>query len=402
MVKGTSGLIDRSTGASIILFIIAPFFSFIGSILRAKNERNLWILFCFYILFGLCFTLNPDSGFDSLRYVEAFESMEYGSFSDIYFANMISKGNIGDIYFPTVAWLASKIGGSNYHIMFLCFALPFAIFTINSLKVFYANSHTSMRCMYSLVVFILICNNFIFNINGMRFWTAAWILLYGVLTFYVVGQKIGLLWILVTPLVHSTFIIPILLIIVAKFLGRFEKIWILFLIISVPFSFLSVSLIPVISNYIPELYLGKFDFYTNQQYIIDRSSGIGFTYLDNFLRTCLVILEVYVLYQYYKSKKKDYKWKLRPLFHFTIILVAFSNFFSAIPSLGGRFIIVALPLVVYFVWIRAAYKVYRQYLLGLLATMSFSILDLIINKIALVLPSEFYYSNAISLIIDYI
>lgn len=392
---------SSGTTASVIAFIIAPFLSFIGFITRAKNERNLWILFFFYLLFGLCFTLNPETGFDSLRYVDFFESMEYGSFSDIYFANMVNEGSIGDIYFPTVAWLASKIGGSNYHIMFLCFALAFAIFTINSLKVFYANSHTSMPWMYSLVVFILICNNFIFNINGMRFWTAAWILLYGVLSFYVVGQKIGLLWILVTPLVHSTFIIPILLIIVAKFLGRYEKIWILFLIISVPFSFLSVSLIPIISNYIPDLYLGKFDFYTDSKYILERSSGVGFTYLEDSLRFCLMILEVFVLYKYFKSERRNHNWKLRSLFHFTIIFVAFANFFSAIPSVG-RFITVALPLVVFLIWIKAEKKNYRQYMLLCLGAMSFSIMDLIVNKILLVLPSDFYFLNAVSLIKDYI
>lgn len=390
-----------NSGALIILFLLAPFLSFIGSIMRARNEWNLWILFFFYILFGLCFTLNQDSGFDSLRYVEFFKSMEYGSFSDIYFANMINEGAIGDIYFPTVAWIASKIGGNNYHIMFLCFAIVFAIFTINSLKVFYANSNTSLSWMYSLVVLILITNNFIFNINGMRFWTAAWILLYGVLTFYVVGRKIGLLWILVTPLVHSTFIIPIILIIIANFLGKFEKVWIVFLIVSVPLSFLSVSLIPLISNFIPDLYLGKFDFYTNSKYILERSSGVGFTYLANFLRFCLMILEVYVLYNYFKSERRNRNWKLRPLFRFTIIFVAFANFFSAIPSVG-RYIVVAFPLVVFFIWIRAENIIYRRYLLLCLGAMSFSILDMLINKTILVLPVDFYYSNLVSLVVTYI
>lgn len=390
-----------NTCLSIMSFIIAPFLSFIGFIVRAKNERNLWILFFFYLLFGLCFTINQESGFDSLRYVEFFKSMEYGSFSDIYIANMINESSIGDIYFPTVAWLASKIGGSNYHIMFLCFALIFAIFTINSLKVFYANSHTSLSWMYSLVVFILISNNFIFNINGMRFWTAAWILLYGILTFYVVGRRIGLLWIIITPLVHSTFIIPIFLIIVAKILGRYEKIWIVFLIISVPFSFLSVNLIPLISNYIPDIYLGKFDFYTDSKYILERSSGVGFTYLENFMRFCLMILEVYILYKYFKSERRNQNWKLRPLFHLTVIFVAFANFFSAIPSVG-RYITVALPLVVFFIWIKAESKIYHRYMLLCLGTMSFSIMDLIVNKILLVLPSDFYFLNAISLISDYI
>ena len=57
--------------------------------MRARNERNLWILFFFYILFGLCFTLNQDSGFDSLRYVREFESIRGESLKDFYLANII-------------------------------------------------------------------------------------------------------------------------------------------------------------------------------------------------------------------------------------------------------------------------------------------------------------------------
>ena len=390
-----------NTELSIVSFIIAPFLSFIGFISRAKNERNLWILFFFYLLFGLCFTLNQKSGFDSLRYVAEFEAINGGSLQDIYLANIIKDGGISDLYYPVIAWLANKIGGNNYHIMFLCFAFVFAIFTVNSLKIFYAKSKTTLGWMYSLTILILISNNFIFNINGMRFWTAAWVLLYGALTFYIKHKKTGLFWILITPFIHSTFIISILLLVVSKFLGKFEKVWIAFLITSIPFSFLSVSLMPVVSNYIPDLYQGKFDFYTNQQYIMERSGGIGFTYLENILHTCLMVLEAFILYKYYKIKKRDNKWELRPLFHFTIIFVAFSNFFSAIPSVG-RFITVAFPLVVYFVWIKAESRFYRQYMLYFLAAMSFSIMDLIVNKIFLVLPSDFYFFNAVSLISDYI
>ena len=181
---------------SIMLFIIAPFLSFIGSIFRAKNGRNLWILFFFYLLFGLCFTLSPESGFDSLRYVSDFDFMQYGSLKEIYLANMVDGESIGDIYFPIIAWLAHILGGNNYHIMFLLFALVFAIFTVLSLKIFYNHRVTSLGRMFSLCLFLLISNNFIFNINGMRFWTAAWMLLYGILTLYVQKRKIGLLWII--------------------------------------------------------------------------------------------------------------------------------------------------------------------------------------------------------------
>ena len=399
MAKNNAWILN--SGASIILFILAPFLSFIGSIMRARNERNLWILFFFYILFGLCFTLNQDSGFDSLRYVREFESIRGESLKDFYLANIIKDGSLSDMYYPVIAWTANKIGGSNYHIMFLLFSFVFAVFTIQSLKIYYVNSKTSLGWMYTLTIFILISNNFIFNIIGMRFWTAAWILLYGVLSLYVLHRKIGFLWVMITPLVHSTFILPLSLIIISRFLGQFEKVWITVLIVSVPFSFLSLSLIPTLSNYVPDIYLSKFDFYTNPEYIQERSSGTGFTFLENFLRTCMMVLEAYVLYRFYKLYKNDSSWALRPLFNFTVIFVAFANFFSAIPS-GVRYIIVSLPLVIYLVWIKADTPSFRKYMVLFLATMSFSILDMLINKTILVLPVDFYYSNLVSLVVTYI
>ena len=84
-----------------------------------------------------------------------------------------------------------------------------------------------------------------------------------------------------------------------------------------------------------------------------------------------------------------------------MIFVAFANFFSAIPS-GVRYIIVSLPLVIYLVWIKADTPSFRKYMVLFLATMSFSILDMLINKTILVLPVDFYYSNLVSLVVTYI
>lgn len=386
---------------AILIFIIAPFLAFICSILRIKNLRNLWTVFFFYLLFGLCFTINQQSGFDSLRYVEQFQSIATGNLREIFITNIMVDGSIGDVYFPIVMWIAHKLGGNNYHIMFLLFALVFASFTIKSIAIYFHNRGTSKWWVFSILVTILILNNFIFNINGMRFWTAAWILTYAMLSYYVENRKTGLIWLLITPLVHSTFVFPIFIFLITKFFGEKEKLWIATLIISIPFSFLSLKLIPFASSVLPDAYMGKFEFYTEEHYIQARSSGIGFTYLEDFMRTCMMILEVYVLYKIYKNKHHDNNWTLRTMFHYTIVFIGLSNFLSAIPSMG-RFIIVGVPMVVFFIWINTNKPLYRQYLILFLGTMSFSIMNLILNRVVLVLPQNFYYSNLISLVSRYI
>jgi len=392
----------RGTFVSALTFIIAPFISFIISFFRMKNERNLWVIFFFYLLFGLCFTINEKTGFDSIRYVTSFESINAnGTFRDIYASNIICNGDAGDVYFPIIAWMAKRIVGNNYHIMFLMFAIVFAFFTVKSIKIFYEAYRPPKYWLYLVAVLLLITNNFIFNINGMRFWTAAWILAYGILQYFVKNNKVGLFLVLVTPLVHSTFLIPIAIFLTSIFIGKAQKVWIILLWLSIPFSFLSIELIPIISSYIPDIYISKFDFYTNSNYIAQRGSGVGFAHLEKFLQICKMIVEAFVLYKLYHIKKNNNNWKYQKLFHFTLIFVTLSNFFSAIPSVG-RYIIVGLPFVMFFIWINLNRKLFIKCLILLSITMSFSILDLFLNKVLPTIPSDFFYSNLISLVSDFI
>lgn len=393
--------ISKYTFVTALLFILAPFLSAAGSIFKAKNERNLWCIFAIYILFGICFTINIESEFDSVRYVEQFREMNSGNLKDIYLANIIHNGDAGDIYFPIMAWIAKEIGGNNYHVLFGLVAIVFAIFTCKTIKIFYDSTKTNVWWMYSIMVFLLIMNNPVFNINGMRFWTAAWIFAYGLLSYYVERKKSGILWMVITPFVHLTFIFPIIIFIISQISVGLYKFWVLFLFFSVPFSFLSLDLIPFFSDYIPDIYLSKFDFYTNKEYIIERSSGIGFTYLENFLKISLMLWQVYCLYYIYKVKNQQQTFRLRGLLLFTIIFVSISNFLSAIPSVG-RFIIVGFPFVFYLVWDNLDHNRVRKAFYILPFIMSFSIADMILNKFSLVLPSTFYFSNMPSLILEYL
>ncbi len=388
--------IDGETILSILAFLIFPFFSMLYSLLKVKNERNLWVLFFFYLTFGLCFTINPDLGFDSERYVEQFRRLDSDNLRDIYIANIMVDGNVGDVYFPVVAWVTKTVAGTNYHVMFALFALVIAIFTVKTIEIFYKHVHNGQWWMYSLMVFLLIMNNSVFNINGMRFWTAAWMLAYGILSYFVEHRKKGLIWVFITPLVHTTFIFSILLFVIRMFTGRFKRIWTILLWCSVPFSFLSLEFIPVISSYIPDIYMNKFEFYTDNKYIAERASGIGFTYLENFLRTCIMLWEVYCLYRLTKVYgEEDYKYQ--SLLQLSVVFVTVSNFLSVIPSVG-RYIIVGLPLVLFLVWTSTCKYEFRKAFVMLPFLMSFSIADVIINKMSMVLPTDFYYSNLISLI----
>jgi len=64
----------------------------------------LWAIFFFYLTFGICFTINRETGFDSIRYVEFFNSLDSNNtLKEVYFANIINDEDAGDVYFPIVA-----------------------------------------------------------------------------------------------------------------------------------------------------------------------------------------------------------------------------------------------------------------------------------------------------------
>lgn len=196
---------DLDKAIKLILFLISPFLAFVYSLRRMKTKSSYVVFFLFAVFFGMAFTINLNSGFDSIRYVEQFE--EYQHVTHLEFMNDFAgflnfdEGK-KDFYFDTVAFYTSRFT-DNYHFLFMFFSIVFAFFMLKSFRFLTAEKKFNL----SLASFILaywFVNNDIFNINGVRFWTAAWIGIYAIFQIFQRNDKRYWLLVLVTPFFHGS------------------------------------------------------------------------------------------------------------------------------------------------------------------------------------------------------
>ena len=179
----------------LMLFIISPFAAMLYS-LRTMNKKSSYVVFfMFAVFFGMSFTIESgkteENRADSATYRRNFE--RYIFEGEFYYYERFQEyldfdEGDKDFYFDTLAYFVSRVT-ENYHFLFMVFAIVFAFFALNTLKIFtsekkFDNSYAS----YVLVALFMI--NDIFNINGVRFWTAAWIGVFCIFQIFSKNNKI--------------------------------------------------------------------------------------------------------------------------------------------------------------------------------------------------------------------
>lgn len=339
--------------SKIILFLINPAISSISSLKDLRDGVSHRFLYAWFIIFGIGFCALNEAA-DSYRYVETFAVQSNYSFSQYlleineYFT---FQSDIKDIYTLSVNFIVGRFS-DNYHWTYLVYAIVFGFFYIKSLKIFLRHNRVSNNIVFYMLLFIFCFSNPIFNINGVRFWTAAWIGVYVTLKFFVEKQYKSLPLLLLMPLVHGSTIIWLLIILLSSILGRFQVITIILFILS---SFVSaVSYLSIIGDYtqfLPQFLQNQIYAYTESEWALERMSGVseyGAAYADflialptyfNILLSCLMIINRKLI-----NRKNDSKYLLTVL----LAMSAITNFISGVPSLH-RFQAFVIPLLV-IVW----------------------------------------------------
>ena len=311
----------------------------------------------FSVCFGLSFTV--DSGkselikLDGASYRERFEayrnvgSQEYYSGLKEFFS--FDEG-AKDYYFDTVAFYVSRITG-NYHVMFMIFAAIFAFFSLKSFK-FLTSEDNFNTTLASFILAYLFMINQIFNINGVRFWTAAWIAVYAVFQIFKNGNKKYFFLTLITPFFHGSYWIFIGVLLLAYFFKRYEKLWTVLFIISFFVSNISVEMARGIIDALPP-FLGKMALsYTDQEYIEMRNAaGTGFWWVNELFRYLVMIYINVTVFLFINNRIQiTSNPKTKNLFAFLLVWMTFANFTMPIPSLGARFVQLSYPLIAY-IWL---------------------------------------------------
>jgi hypothetical protein len=318
-----------------------PFWTMILSIskFKASGAKNLFWYGCAYL--GVVHIFNPigGSGSDGIRYAYALVQMhnsklDFETISNLFYA----EGGKLDIYQPLITFVVSLFT-SNAHYLFLIYAIVFGYFYSRNIWI------VLEKCKFDKIkswvwIFALsyILVNPIWNINGVRMWTALQVFIYGIMSVTIQDNKRGNIYLFLSCFIHFSFIIPVLIYYLYLFLPK-KSIHVYFIIFycCVLFSELDIaSFRDKIYNYVPIQLTDKIDSYMGDQKIEDfetRESPFAFhVILAKNLGRYYLLISLLVLWISFKNICNELIEK-----NILMLLLVFGSIievFSGIPSFG--------------------------------------------------------------------
>lgn len=330
--------IARKNLLAYTFFIFLPFFSLIAAIINYKEKyaKNIvWLFTCFY---GFTFVISPGS--DSEDYKYYFSYLYKVDYSLLSFIQAVKNGEEarGDYYEPVLSFIISRFT-DDYRFLFLAFAFVFGYFFSRSIWIIVDNFSNKLKPLSVILIFFLVITLPIWNINGVRFYTACMIFCYATLNFYMRGNKKSILLILLTPLVHFSFLfaVGIFLLYLGLRLLRIKKTT--YIGIFVFGAFLSNFDISYLLQY---SYLfednmivsDRIETYTNAEYVekyFDKSERSWFMKIYTVVKKFInIFIVVFLLFFNYAKVKK---YGLEDILYLGIILYSATAVFGVIPSM---------------------------------------------------------------------
>lgn len=389
----------------IVLFLLNPIICCLYSLHRLKTKSSYLVLYLFALLFGMAFSVTSGRDFnntlDGTVYRDKFD--QYFQFSELAFNAKLQEylqfdeGN-KDFGFDLLAYFITRFTG-NYHFLFLMAAAIFAYYALKSLSFLTREKRFNYSFSAWILVFLFMQND-IFNINGMRFWVAVWIAVYCVFQIFVNKNKRYVFLAFLTPIIHGSFWIFLLLIAVSYVLKKKPKLLIVLFFMSFIVSNFSIDFIRSLVVSLPGFIGRMAKSYVDEENIQERAEQTSF--LTGFF---VVLINVYInllVYLFIRNFSQITKnIKTGQLFSFLLVLMIFVNFTMPIPSLGGRFMMIVLPLIAY-IWLLNFKDIKYQPILYMLPIV-FSF-DLFVKgtRYLRVLEPDFYVNTPFHLIYKYL
>ena len=354
---------NKQMAQKMILLLLNPFVAAVLSLKQKRDRTSIRVLYFWFLMFGIGFCAVNDQ-LDSYRVIADFDTISGLSWSSYYsyLSDYFSfDTDIKDIYAVTIQFLVSRFT-DNYHWAFLCFSAVFGFFYVSSLKLFLRYEAVGNLMVYYSLLFLFCYSNPIFNINGMRFWTAAWIGVFVSLSIVLEKNYKMLLLLFLTPFMHGTFIIWGVLFLLALLTQKYQRIWIVLFIVS---SFVSaVSYLNILHDYsylLPHYMQNLVYSYTEADRAVAIMSGqtsykAAYANILNSLPGYFCLLMSYLVILNLKALKTDAK--INRLMRLYIPLAAMTNFLSGIPSMV-RYEKMTIPLLV-IIW-AMSYGKMRKY-----------------------------------------
>ena len=266
---------DKESGLKLVLSVIYPFGSFLYSWKDLKARSTYWAFFIFFVVYGLCFTANIDT-LDSFFYVEDLESFSADpsyNLSQIVKEFFSKDSTVKDLFVYLLYYLTSILAGGNYHVFFCFVAIVFGYFFLRSLRIITEDIAYKNTILFLILALIFTLSNPIFNINGVRFWTAAWIAVYATFQILIKDKKQYLFLLLFLPFVHGSYYVYLVFFALAYCFRRFYRVLPYVFFISFFITDVTLRILPDITIYLPPFLQNMIWAYTESDYALSRMSG---------------------------------------------------------------------------------------------------------------------------------
>lgn len=340
---------EKGKGA-LALFFLHPFAAFLLALNNLKSRSSFIVIFLFFILFGYTFIAQNEAA-DSFRYIEKFNIYKNLGFTQYIYdiKEFFSfESNIKDIYEISTYYFVSRFTG-NYHFLMALWAVVFSFFYLKSFRFFVLRPEFKKSLFVSLLAFLFLYSNNIFNINGVRFWTAAWVAVYVIFEIVVNKNYRFIALSLITPLIHISYLFFVAVLIIFLLTRRYEKLWVILFFVSFFVAEISVELVQNYQQYLPQALQNMIWSYTISENMEERQNIIENAPLYARILNSLpryfynVLMFVFI---YNKKRFRAFK-DATVVFTFLLVWMSFVNFTMAIPSFGGRFIVLSIPFICY-------------------------------------------------------
>jgi len=351
-----------------LLFVIWPLGGFIYNLTRPVNKVTYLIFVLFFFLIGCSFDFH-DPSVDSYRYAQEFIEMSRYEFYTSFLYQIVISERI-DFYYSLVAICIGSMT-DNPHILYGIFGSFFGLLVCKLFVLFKQDWNAKYNFYVCVILLSIFTLNPHSNINGVRYWTAVWLFVTSVIACYLYGKKKWVIGILLSPIVHSSFVICLPIIFTIRILKKYRKILYIIGVVSFGIGILGVndylfkyipsdlSIFSHYQAYLEEGYMSEIEAIKAERHFITVAMGQ--------LRMLLIAL---ILYSSYK------KWNqidegTRTLLVICISLFSFSLLFSFIPSMG-RFLILVYMLAFYLLF--RYYSIFRNRMFSIYIILSFPLL----------------------------
>ena len=338
----------------LLLFIIWPFLAFIIALFNYGRKEARMVVFFFLVYYGLTFVYD-NIYVDASRYVEDLARTAALPFSDFgkVVAGLYSDTTV-DIVEPFVSFVISRFTTSG-NIFYAVWAAIFAFFFLKSINSLYDRYQLNpgLNALIFLAFFVLIQP--ITKVGGIRMPIATWIYFYGAYHVVLYRDPKYFLLALSSTLVHWSFLTANVLLLIYLLAGNRNLIYFPIVVVSFILPQIAAPYFESAARNLGGLFMQRYEGYASEGYIqssmyaMQDSSWFVFMSRDFiFYYLIATVFFIYFFTRQYPKEKPE-----RNLFSFLLLLLAFVNFGSIIPTFGGRFEIVFFLFATLYIFLHA-------------------------------------------------